>query len=192
MIVAAILVSWLMDRPVAIKPLIVSKLNTGAQIAFAALVLSANAFGLDFDGIGTAGMWIVAALTLPRRPPTSPAGCGTWRHDAGDARLRAARSAFARHAAFWLATLIVCALALYVLRDVLLPFVAGFALAYCSIPWPTACSAPASARLGATIVILVLFVVLLVLMLVLLIRSRRTRWRCSWTGCPACCRACRR
>src|SRR5215203_6037721 len=64
MIVAAILVSWLMDRPVAIKPLIVSKLNTGAQIAFAALVLSANAFGLDFDGIGTAGMWIVAALTV--------------------------------------------------------------------------------------------------------------------------------
>ena len=64
MIVAAILVSWLMDRPVAIKPLIVSKLNTGAQIAFAALVLSANAFGLEFDGIGTAGMWIVAALTV--------------------------------------------------------------------------------------------------------------------------------
>jgi cardiolipin synthase len=63
-----------MDRPVAIKPLVVSKLNTGAQIAFAALVLSANAFGLDFDGVGTAGMWTVAALTVA----SAAAYLGRW------------------------------------------------------------------------------------------------------------------
>ena len=38
MIVGAIIMSWLMGRPVAIKPLTISKLNTAAQIAFAALV----------------------------------------------------------------------------------------------------------------------------------------------------------
>src|SRR5215217_5163553 len=45
MIVSAIILSRLMERPVAIKPLFISKLNTAAQIAFAALVLGANAFG---------------------------------------------------------------------------------------------------------------------------------------------------
>jgi cardiolipin synthase len=39
MIFAAILISWLMNRPMEIRPLVVSKLNTAAQIAFAALVL---------------------------------------------------------------------------------------------------------------------------------------------------------
>src|SRR3954465_449482 len=62
MIVAAILVSWLMDRPVAIKPLAVSKLNTGAQIGFAAMVLSVLTFNLQFGVAGTIAMWVVAAL----------------------------------------------------------------------------------------------------------------------------------
>lgn len=45
MIVAAVLVSWLFDKPVAMKPLMVSKLNTVAQVGYAALVLAALAFG---------------------------------------------------------------------------------------------------------------------------------------------------
>ena len=63
MIVAAIIVSWLMERPVAIKPLFISKLNTGAQIAFAALVLSTRAFAIDLGIIDDAAMLLVAALT---------------------------------------------------------------------------------------------------------------------------------
>ena len=39
MIVAAVIVSWLFGKPVQMKPLMVSKLNTAAQVAFAALVL---------------------------------------------------------------------------------------------------------------------------------------------------------
>ena len=39
MIVAAVIVSWVFDKPVPIKPSMVSKLNTVAQVAFAALVL---------------------------------------------------------------------------------------------------------------------------------------------------------
>ena len=64
MIISAIMVSWLMQRPVAIKPMFVSKLNTGAQIAFAALVLGMKAFTLDAPALDTAGMVLVAALTI--------------------------------------------------------------------------------------------------------------------------------
>jgi cardiolipin synthase len=41
-----VIVSWLLDKPVAMKPLMVSKLNTVAQVAFAALVLAS--LGFDF------------------------------------------------------------------------------------------------------------------------------------------------
>ena len=47
MIVSAVILSWLVDKPVALKPLFVSKLNTVAQIVLALLVLAALAF--DFD-----------------------------------------------------------------------------------------------------------------------------------------------
>ena len=46
MIVAAVIVSWLVGKPIPMKPLMVSKLNTVAQVAFAALVLAA--LGFDF------------------------------------------------------------------------------------------------------------------------------------------------
>ncbi|HEY8565394.1 MAG TPA: CDP-alcohol phosphatidyltransferase family protein [Beijerinckiaceae bacterium] len=63
MIVAAILLSWVMDRPVEIRPLLVSKLNTGVQIAFAALVLSTRAFAIDLGLLDEIGL-LVAALTV--------------------------------------------------------------------------------------------------------------------------------
>ena len=46
MIVTAVIVSWLFDKPVPMKPSMVSKLNTVAQVAFAALVLAS--LGFDF------------------------------------------------------------------------------------------------------------------------------------------------
>ncbi len=64
MIVAAVLLSWVMSRPVAIKPLIVSKLNTLAQLAFAAFALAANAFGVGLGGFEDIAMTVVAALTV--------------------------------------------------------------------------------------------------------------------------------
>ena len=45
MIVAAVIVSWLVGKPIPMKPLMVSKLNTVAQVSFAALVLAALGFG---------------------------------------------------------------------------------------------------------------------------------------------------
>lgn len=64
MIVAAVILSWLMGRPVTIAPFVVSKLNTAAQIAFAALALGSRAFGIDLGWAAAAAEFIVALLTL--------------------------------------------------------------------------------------------------------------------------------
>jgi cardiolipin synthase (CMP-forming) len=64
MIVSAIILSWLMERPVEIAPLWISKLNTAAQIAFAAVLLAAKAFGIELGVFGLAGMALVAGLTM--------------------------------------------------------------------------------------------------------------------------------
>jgi cardiolipin synthase (CMP-forming) len=64
MILMAILVSWMLDRPVEIKPLLISKINTGVQIAFAAFVLGAQAFGVDIALWDDWAMLLIAALTI--------------------------------------------------------------------------------------------------------------------------------
>lgn len=64
MIVCAVVVSWMMDRPVAIRPLLVSKLNTLAQIAFATLVLLAKSAGWDTAPWLSYALYVVATLTL--------------------------------------------------------------------------------------------------------------------------------
>ena len=64
MIMGAVVVSWVMHRPVEIRPLLVSKLNTTSQIAFAGLILAAKAFDLALGyWLGTA-LVIVATLTI--------------------------------------------------------------------------------------------------------------------------------
>jgi cardiolipin synthase len=64
MIVGAIILSWLIGRPVKIKPHIVSKLNTGAQILFAALVLASHGYHFEVEPLLTLVMALVAVLTL--------------------------------------------------------------------------------------------------------------------------------
>jgi cardiolipin synthase len=64
MIMFAVLVSWLLLNPVAIRPVWISKFNTAAQIAFAALVLGSKAYGYDAPGVQLALALIVAASTL--------------------------------------------------------------------------------------------------------------------------------
>jgi cardiolipin synthase len=64
MIVSAIMLSWLVGKPVTLKPHPVSKLNTVAQILFALLVLAALGFGFDADIAIKGLMALVTALTL--------------------------------------------------------------------------------------------------------------------------------
>ena len=62
MIVSAIMLSWLVDKPVTLKPLTVSKLNTVAQILLALVVLASLAF--EFDA-----WWLIQGLTGAGRGP---------------------------------------------------------------------------------------------------------------------------
>jgi cardiolipin synthase len=64
MIVTAVILSWLMAKPVTIAPIVVSKLNTAAQLVFAALVLGSKSFEIDAGAIMPTAQIIVAALTL--------------------------------------------------------------------------------------------------------------------------------
>ena len=64
MIVAAVMLSWLVDKPVRVKPLTVSRINTAAQILLATLVLASLGLALDFGWLIPLGIAAVAALTL--------------------------------------------------------------------------------------------------------------------------------
>jgi cardiolipin synthase len=64
MIVTAVIVSWLFDKPVPMKPLMVSKLNTAAQVALAALVLASLGFGFAPMPYDAVLMGLVTVFTL--------------------------------------------------------------------------------------------------------------------------------
>jgi cardiolipin synthase len=64
LIVGGIMLSWLMGDPLKIKPLLVSKLNTVAQILFACVVLGTLGFDIKADTLTLLLMITVAALTL--------------------------------------------------------------------------------------------------------------------------------
>jgi cardiolipin synthase len=64
MIVGGLMLSWVIGRPMQVKPLPVSKLNTVAQIVFACLILAALAFRFDPGIAQTLIMALVTALTL--------------------------------------------------------------------------------------------------------------------------------
>ena len=64
MIIGAIILSRIMDKPVQIRPLFISKLNTAVQIAFAAGVLGVKALALQHDTLLEAAMLLVATLTI--------------------------------------------------------------------------------------------------------------------------------
>ena len=64
MIVAAVIVSWLLAKPVAIRPAFISKVNTVVQIAFAAFLLGSRDFGFEAPFAQEAFGWLAAASTL--------------------------------------------------------------------------------------------------------------------------------
>lgn len=64
MIIAAVMLSWLMDHPVRIRPLAVSKANTAAQLVLASTVLADVGFGLGLITLRWILVWTTAVLTL--------------------------------------------------------------------------------------------------------------------------------
>jgi cardiolipin synthase len=63
MIVGAIVVAWLVEKPLTIRPFLISKLNTTAQILLAGLVLAANGFRFDAGIALTSALIAVGVLT---------------------------------------------------------------------------------------------------------------------------------
>jgi cardiolipin synthase len=64
MIIGAVMLSWLVGQPVQVKPLLISKINTVAQILFAGLVLLVLGFQLEAEAAKLVGMATVAVLSL--------------------------------------------------------------------------------------------------------------------------------
>jgi cardiolipin synthase (CMP-forming) len=64
LIIGGLMLAWFIGKPMQVKPVLVSKLNTVAQIVLACLVLGALAFRLNFETIEYVVMAIVAVLTL--------------------------------------------------------------------------------------------------------------------------------
>lgn len=63
LIVGAVILAWVIGKPMPMVPLMVSKVNTAAQIVFAALVLGVLALGLHLEALLLATMVVVAVLT---------------------------------------------------------------------------------------------------------------------------------
>ena len=64
LIIGAVVLSMLVDRPVTVAPLMVSKVNTAGQIILAGLVLAKLGFGLPIDNVVQLTIWAVAGLTV--------------------------------------------------------------------------------------------------------------------------------
>lgn len=64
LIVGGIMLAWVVGNPLKIRPLLVSKLNTVAQILFASVVLGALGFNYDWPMLTFILMGLVAVLTL--------------------------------------------------------------------------------------------------------------------------------
>ena len=64
LIVIGIVLSWLLGHPTPMKPIVVSKANTVAQIVLAATVLADKAFQLNLKGPIVVLIWLTAATTI--------------------------------------------------------------------------------------------------------------------------------
>ena len=64
MILMAFVVAGQLTRPMEVRPLTISKVNTALQIGYVALVLGLLAFGITAPLIVMLTMWAVAALTV--------------------------------------------------------------------------------------------------------------------------------
>jgi cardiolipin synthase (CMP-forming) len=64
LIVGAVILCWVMSKPIAMRPMWISKVNTTAQIIFAGGVLGVLGTGLKLDGILPVAVALVAALTI--------------------------------------------------------------------------------------------------------------------------------
>ncbi len=63
-IIGGVILAWILDRPIEVKPLIISKINTTMQIVFAALVIGDLAFNAGLGDLRNVLVWVVGLLTV--------------------------------------------------------------------------------------------------------------------------------
>lgn len=63
-IVGAVILTWLIEQPLPIEPLKISKFNTLAQILFAGVVLGSDGFAIELREVERVGAYLVGGLTL--------------------------------------------------------------------------------------------------------------------------------
>ena len=64
LIIGGIMLSWMLERPVRLRPLFVSKANTAFQIVLAGLVVADVGFELGLAGLTQIMVWITGLLTV--------------------------------------------------------------------------------------------------------------------------------
>jgi cardiolipin synthase (CMP-forming) len=64
LILMAVMLSWLLNHPVRIQPLAVSKLNTAAQLLLASTILADLGFGFGLENTRIVLIWITGVLTV--------------------------------------------------------------------------------------------------------------------------------
>lgn len=64
LIVGAVVFSWMLGQPLAMRPLLISKANTLMQITLVCVVLGQGAFGVGVDILEGVLVWTTGALTL--------------------------------------------------------------------------------------------------------------------------------
>jgi cardiolipin synthase len=64
LIVGAVVLSWMLSRPLRMQPLLISKANTLSQIVLAGLVLAELGLGLGMHEIVNVLIWVTGALTI--------------------------------------------------------------------------------------------------------------------------------
>jgi cardiolipin synthase (CMP-forming) len=64
LIVGAVVLSWMLSRPLTMQPLLVSKANTVAQIMLAGVVLAELGLGLGLHQLVGVLIWVTGALTI--------------------------------------------------------------------------------------------------------------------------------
>ena len=182
LIVGAVVLSWVLGEPSSVQPLRISKLNTVLQIVLAAVVLGDLAFPVDLAALSTGVSLRRRSVDcrlggdLPRRmgAPHGRRGGGVFPHRGDHAVAPARRGAAAmtrrqQIAAFWIGGLVILILMLALFRQILLPFVAGAALAYALDPVADRLERNGFNRLGATSTILAVLLVAFAAILVLLV-----------------------
>lgn len=64
LIIGAFMLSWMLNRPVDVQPILISKVNTFFQIVLAGLVLAELGIGLGLETIVQVLAWITGLLTV--------------------------------------------------------------------------------------------------------------------------------